>query len=67
VYIDNVGPDYSESMGTPVVAGRGLSMRDDENAPPVAVINQSMARRFFGNKSALGRHVGSTTSAQGIR
>jgi predicted permease len=52
-----VGPRYFETMGIALLAGRGVSERDDENAPKVVVVNQSMARHFFGNSMPLGRHI----------
>ncbi|HSC28272.1 MAG TPA: ABC transporter permease, partial [Vicinamibacterales bacterium] len=49
--------DYFETMGIPVVAGRGFSAADRAGAPPVAVVSEEFARRFFQGTSALGRHV----------
>jgi predicted permease len=50
-----VAPEYFETVGLPLIEGRGFSVRDAENAPPVAVINQTMARYFFGERSAIGQ------------
>ena len=57
--IDNniVGPRYFETMGIPVVAGREFNRRDSEGAPPVVVVNETMARRFWPNQSPLGRRL----------
>jgi predicted permease len=52
-----VGPRYFGTLGTPLVAGRELDERDTESSPRVAVVNQHFARRFFGGRSAIGRHV----------
>lgn len=56
-----VYPDYFETMQIPLLAGRTLTVADDSSgAPPVAVINEAMARRFFGAPSrAIGRRFGS--------
>lgn len=51
------GPDYFRTMQTRLVAGREFEPRDSANAPPVAVINQALARRLFPNENALGRRI----------
>ena len=50
-----VSPDYFATMGIPVVEGRNFAVSDREGAPLVAVVNESMARRFWPNSSAVGR------------
>jgi predicted permease len=57
-YINWVGPGYFSAMGIPLVAGREFTRRDDMGAPKVVVINESMARTFFGQRSPLGMHIG---------
>jgi predicted permease len=52
-----VGPRYFETMGIPLIAGRDFTTRDEDGAPKVVAVNQSMARRFFGAASPLGRHI----------
>jgi predicted permease len=52
-----VEPDYLKTMRTPIVRGRFFSEADDEHAPPVVVIDEVLARKFFGNEDPLGRHV----------
>ena len=56
-----VSPDYFRTMGISVVVGREFTDRDREGVVRVAVINQTMARRFFPGGDAIGRkiHVGS--------
>ena len=50
-----VGPRYFEAMGMPMVLGRSLLPEDVSNSRHVAVINETMARTYFGNDSPLGR------------
>jgi predicted permease len=50
-----VGADFFESVGIPVILGRAIEHRDMAGTPRVAVINQTLARGAFGNKSPLGR------------
>jgi predicted permease len=53
-----VGPRYFETMGIPLLQGREFSPRDSQAAPRVAVINETMARRFWPNESPLGKRIG---------
>ena len=48
-----VGPRYFETFGTPLVAGRDFAFTD-RGGPPVAIVNQAMARYYFGDKDPLG-------------
>ncbi|MGH9937199.1 MAG: ADOP family duplicated permease, partial [Blastocatellia bacterium] len=52
-----VSPDYFETVGMKLVAGRGFEERDTMNAPLVAVVNEAMARRHFPNGNSVGRIV----------
>jgi macrolide transport system ATP-binding/permease protein len=51
---NEVGPDYLATVGIPVVFGREFTRADDENAPPVAVINQAMADQFWPGRNPVG-------------
>jgi predicted permease len=50
-----VGPQYFETEGMRIVAGRGISSRDTAISPPIAVVNQAFARRFLPQDSSVGR------------
>jgi predicted permease len=52
-----VGPEYFEVMGTRILTGRGISEVDRPDGAPVAVISESMARRFWAGESPLGRQI----------
>jgi predicted permease len=49
-----VTPDYLETVGLELVAGRWFTERDSEGTPPVAVINQTLAARLWPGESPLG-------------
>jgi len=59
-----VARDYFRTMGIRVVEGRLLSARDDSTSPPVVVISSSLARQFFGNRSALNERIHFYSSPQ---
>jgi predicted permease len=48
------GNGFFSAMGIPLIAGRIFNSQDGQNSPKVAVINQTMARRFFPNSSPIG-------------
>jgi predicted permease len=50
-----VSPDYFKTMGIALVEGRGFDESDRQGAPSVAIINETMARRFWPDGSAVGR------------
>jgi predicted permease len=51
-------PEYFDSVGTHVVMGRGFTLQDTLNAPPVAVVNQEFVKQFFGNRNPIGHRFG---------
>jgi putative ABC transport system permease protein len=52
-----VSPDYFTTMRVPVKRGRAFEERDRAGAPAVAIVNESMARRFWPNDSPVGRQI----------
>lgn len=55
VYFNPVSAGFLETMEIPILFGRSLTTGDDQRAPKVAVINQTMAREFFGEDNPIGR------------
>ncbi len=51
----SVTPDYFDALGIPVIQGRVFTDRDDFAGPDVAIVDETWARRFFPNESAVGR------------
>ncbi|HEY2499078.1 MAG TPA: ABC transporter permease [Candidatus Angelobacter sp.] len=52
-----VSGGYERLMGTPVVRGRMINNDDGPNSPYVAVINESLAHKYFGDKDPLGQQI----------
>jgi predicted permease len=52
---DQVGPNYFGAVGIPMLLGRDINLADTETSPRVAVINETMARFYFGQASPIGR------------
>lgn len=50
-----VGPDYFGTLQIPLLQGREFEERDNEGALPVAIVNQSLARRMWGEESPIGK------------
>ena len=57
IYFDQVGPGYFTHVGIPIVAGRDIADSDVPSSPRVAVINETMARFYFGDQNPVGRIV----------
>lgn len=60
-----VSPEYFDSVGTKVLAGRNIGIGDTPTAPKVAVVNQSFAKKFFGDTNPIGRRIGTAESHAG--
>lgn len=53
-----VGPDYFDTIGQRLVRGRAIDERDVPGAQRVVVVNETFAKRFFGDADPIGRHLG---------
>jgi putative ABC transport system permease protein len=56
VYFNFISPGYFQTMRTALLAGRGFNEHDTQTSTKVAIINQSMARKFFPNGDPLGKY-----------
>ncbi|MPZ21837.1 MAG: FtsX-like permease family protein, partial [Luteitalea sp.] len=50
-----VDVEFFDTMGTPIVRGRAIDARDGGRAPKVAVVNETMATRFWPNRDPIGQ------------
>ena len=57
-FMNSLSPGYFQTMGIPFLEGRDFTRVDAREEATVAIVNQKFARHFFGDKSAVGRHVG---------
>jgi len=57
-YSNIVSPDYFGTMRIPMVAGRDFNEHDNLKSGSVGIINQTMARYFFGNRNPIGKKFG---------
>jgi putative ABC transport system permease protein len=55
INMDSISPNYFRVMGIPILRGRGIDERDNESAPWVVVVDESMARQFWPNQDPLGQ------------
>ena len=53
---DWIGPEYFAVTGIPILEGREFSTTDTGNSPKVAIINQTMAKHYFGDRPAPGQY-----------
>ncbi len=52
-----ISPGYFRAMGIPLVKGRDLSAQDSANSLPVAMINDALARKYFGGQDPVGQKI----------
>jgi macrolide transport system ATP-binding/permease protein len=53
-----VSEHFLQTIGVPIVRGRGFSAEDSQNSTPVVLVNESFARQFFPNQDPIGKHFG---------
>src|SRR5260370_9211795 len=61
------GPDYFRTMDIPILSGRDFTNRDTPDSRPVAIINDSFARRYWPDESPIGAHIKIDDNNQGPR
>ena len=61
---ESVSDGYFTTLGVKILEGRDFTIDDNDAKQPVAIVNASFARKYFGNQSALGQQVRLFTPAQ---
>jgi macrolide transport system ATP-binding/permease protein len=57
ILYNEVGPDYLATMGIPLVSGREFTRADNEKAALVAVVNETMAARYWHGRNPIGQRI----------
>jgi putative ABC transport system permease protein len=52
-----VTPRYFETLGVPIISGRAFSDHDDDRAEGVAIVSESLARRYWGDRDPIGQTI----------
>jgi putative ABC transport system permease protein len=58
VFFEPISPGYFETLGARLVAGRFFNANDVADKPAVIIVNETLARRYFPNESAVGKRIG---------
>jgi predicted permease len=65
--VDAVSPHYLEVMGVPMIQGREFTEQDTGTSTPVAIINETFAKRYYPNQNPIGKRVRSTVGSDTSR
>jgi predicted permease len=55
---NDVGPEFFETLGIPIVAGRGITAADTQAAMRIAVVNETLAKTYLQGRSPVGHTLG---------
>ncbi|MBS1812358.1 MAG: ABC transporter permease [Acidobacteria bacterium] len=58
IFFEPISPSYFETLGIRLIAGRIFNASDTNDRPPVVIINETTARRFWPNENAVGKRLG---------
>jgi predicted permease len=58
IHLNAVSSRFFAALGTPLIAGRSFGVQDDSGKVRVAIINHTMARRYFAGRNPLGQRIG---------
>ncbi len=56
--VNAVAPTFFGTLGIPILGGRDFDARDVQGAPRVAIVNETLAKYFWGSESAIGKRFG---------
>ncbi|HET7442535.1 MAG TPA: ABC transporter permease [Terriglobales bacterium] len=54
---NQVSPRYFETLGIPIISGREFTLADNENSPPVVIVNQKMVAQYWHGEDPIGRRL----------
>jgi putative ABC transport system permease protein len=64
-YEYSITPGYFQSAGAKLVKGREFTLQDSEHSVPVAIVNDTLARRYWRNADPLGQHLSILSNVYG--
>ena len=57
--VRSADPNFFAAIGAPILLGRAFTTADAANGPRVVILNQTLAKKLFGNANPIGRQMGS--------
>src|SRR5262249_2136290 len=60
VYLIAVTPEYFKTIGARLLKGRVFIENDNQNSPPVIIVNRSLALKYYPNENPLGKYIKTT-------
>jgi predicted permease len=67
LFFNSVEPTYFETMRVPLLRGRAFTESDNEKAPPVVIVNQTMADKYWPHQNPLGKHFSLKTATEPVK
>ena len=64
VVFTRISPSYFDTLRLPLVQGREFSLTDSINAPPVAIVNETLARRLWSSANPIGQRLRDANASQ---
>ncbi|MEH6418608.1 ABC transporter permease [Pseudomonas sp. CGJS7] len=64
-YVSYVSSDYAKAMGLPLIRGRGFNSADADGKAPIALIDEDLAKQYFGDADPIGKTIRVNDSAIG--
>jgi predicted permease len=64
---EDVAPGYFTALGIPLLSGRYFTTADAKGSPGVVIVNQTLARKIFGNSTPIGKRILAGTDNKGRR
>lgn len=58
LYFRIVNPRYFQALQIPLKRGRTFTVQDNQGAPRVVIVNETLARRYWPNQDPIGKHIG---------